>query len=71
MNMLSSKKKGFNMTGKMNQEEAMREMKPKGERRSNYKKKNKSAEKNGGGNTNIIAKSETGKEISIQRNQVS
>jgi len=65
--MLSSRKKGFSMRKNLTRKEAMREMKPKGDLRPNLTGKKKSSNNQGG---TVVAKTEHGKEIKIQRNQV-
>ena len=62
-----SRKKGFTMKNIHSRADAMREMKPKGDTRPNLKGTKKSGKKD---DVSMVAKTETGTEIKIRRNQV-
>ena len=70
--MISSKKKGVNWGRSGNQEQFMREMKPKGRRKATFQSKPKSTIPGGGGNnksSNAVGKPENA-EATVKRNQV-
>lgn len=70
--MISSKKQGVNWGKSGNQEQFMREMKPKGRRRATMQSKPKSSSTGGGGDnksSNVVAKTENA-DASVKRNQV-